>query len=171
MYLQQWRPAVYLISAHPEPTCAHSNSGPRASSPVQSLSSLSRPDDAFMTFPFCGDLYSRSASGTGLGARPPSASPSHPVPYQLPIAPFPISVPVQRAGSWQAGRPWCRQASKASGHLRSVQAFPGSVAEVQLGPWPFPKQSFGGLSWILVDKDRAGTRDKCDASSTRLPSP
>lgn len=29
-------PAVYLISAHPEPTCAHSISGPRASTPVQS---------------------------------------------------------------------------------------------------------------------------------------
>lgn len=29
-------PAVYLISAHPEPTCAHSISGPQASTPVQS---------------------------------------------------------------------------------------------------------------------------------------
>ena len=28
-------PAVYLISAHSEPTCAHSISGPRASTPVQ----------------------------------------------------------------------------------------------------------------------------------------
>lgn len=111
-------PAIYLISAHPEPTCAHSISGPRASTPVQSPvgpgpnrphieACVVRADDAFMTFLFV--VTCRSASGTGYdrvrGANPPRPFliPHTHIDYitvlSIPLAPFPISISAHQHGT------------------------------------------------------------------------